>query len=198
VAAIGGRAAAAREDAAHRRAHGFRRKRFRVEGSYLCVHSSACGPRLDRWPQRADGPSVGRNESENHDRFSTSAICHELLRPITLRVAVLPLDSAERITALHHQPQPKVSKVRVFSFVASGGGLVLVDQSQDESHDRPIRRPHFARDSCGVKDAVSVRKAERCRKEANKPKTPSPRILATSIGKLRAVRFMAEELRAGP
>ena len=129
------------------------------------------------------------DESENHDRFSTSAICHELLRPITLRVAVLPLDSAERITALHHQPQPKVSKVRVFSFVASGGGLVLVDQSQDESHDRPIRRPHFARDSCGVKDAVSVRKAERCRKEANKPKTPSPRILATSIGKLPCGTF---------
>ena len=25
-------------------------------------------------------------ESENHDRFSTSAVCHELLHPITLRI----------------------------------------------------------------------------------------------------------------
>jgi hypothetical protein len=24
------------------------------------VHAGACGLRLDRWPQRADGPSVGR------------------------------------------------------------------------------------------------------------------------------------------
>ena len=28
--------------------------------SHLRVHSSACGLGLDRWPQRADGPSVGR------------------------------------------------------------------------------------------------------------------------------------------
>ena len=28
--------------------------------SPLCVHSSACGLGLDRWPQRADGPSLGR------------------------------------------------------------------------------------------------------------------------------------------
>jgi putative ABC transport system substrate-binding protein len=28
--------------------------------SRLCVHSSACGLGLDRWPQRADGPSFGR------------------------------------------------------------------------------------------------------------------------------------------
>ena len=28
--------------------------------SPLCVHSSACGLGLDRWPQRADGPSVAR------------------------------------------------------------------------------------------------------------------------------------------
>ena len=26
----------------------------------LCVHSSACGLGLDRWPQRVDRPSVGR------------------------------------------------------------------------------------------------------------------------------------------
>ena len=26
----------------------------------LCVHASACGLGLDRWPQRADGPSVVR------------------------------------------------------------------------------------------------------------------------------------------
>ena len=30
------------------------------EVSLLCVHSSACGLGLDRPPQRADGPSLGR------------------------------------------------------------------------------------------------------------------------------------------
>jgi hypothetical protein len=30
-----------------------------AEGSPLCVHASACGLGLDRWPQRADGPSLG-------------------------------------------------------------------------------------------------------------------------------------------
>jgi hypothetical protein len=34
-----------------------RRKRSRGEGSPLCVHASACGLGLGRWPQRADGPS---------------------------------------------------------------------------------------------------------------------------------------------
>jgi putative ABC transport system substrate-binding protein len=28
--------------------------------SAFCVHASACGLGLDRWPQRADGPSVVR------------------------------------------------------------------------------------------------------------------------------------------
>jgi putative ABC transport system substrate-binding protein len=39
---------AGRPRAAHRRAHAVRRKRFRVEASLLCVHSSACGLGLDR------------------------------------------------------------------------------------------------------------------------------------------------------
>ena len=30
------------------------------KASSLCVHSCACGTGLDRWPQRADGPSLGR------------------------------------------------------------------------------------------------------------------------------------------
>jgi hypothetical protein len=30
------------------------------EASRLRVHASTCGLGLDRWPQRADGPSVGR------------------------------------------------------------------------------------------------------------------------------------------
>ena len=30
------------------------------EVSRLCVHASACGLGLDRWPQRADRPSLGR------------------------------------------------------------------------------------------------------------------------------------------
>jgi hypothetical protein len=41
---------------AHRRAHAGQRKRSRAEASPLCVHASACGLGLDRWPQRADGP----------------------------------------------------------------------------------------------------------------------------------------------
>jgi hypothetical protein len=41
--------------AADRRAHAGRRKRSRTEGSPLCVHGSACGLGLHRWPQRADG-----------------------------------------------------------------------------------------------------------------------------------------------
>src|SRR5580693_3718031 len=36
------------------------------------------------------GPSA--NESEDHDRFSTSAICHALLHPITLGFLPLPVD----------------------------------------------------------------------------------------------------------
>ena len=51
---------AARSHAAHRRAHGGRRKRSRGEDSPLCIHSSAGGLKLDRWPQRTDGPSVGQ------------------------------------------------------------------------------------------------------------------------------------------
>ena len=31
-----------------------------LEASLLCVHASACGLGLDRWPQRADGRSLGR------------------------------------------------------------------------------------------------------------------------------------------
>ena len=30
------------------------------EASPLCTHASACGLGMDRWPQRADGPSLGR------------------------------------------------------------------------------------------------------------------------------------------
>jgi hypothetical protein len=45
--------------AAHRRAHAARRKRSRDEASTLLVHSNACGLGLDRWPQRADGASLG-------------------------------------------------------------------------------------------------------------------------------------------
>ena len=39
---------------------GVRRKRSPGEGWVLRVRASACGPGLDRWPQRADGPSVAR------------------------------------------------------------------------------------------------------------------------------------------
>jgi hypothetical protein len=35
-------------------------KRPRAEASPLCVHASTCGLGLDRWPHRADGPSMGR------------------------------------------------------------------------------------------------------------------------------------------
>jgi hypothetical protein len=45
--------------ATHRRARGGRRERSRVEDFRICVHASACGLGLDRWSQRADGPSVG-------------------------------------------------------------------------------------------------------------------------------------------
>jgi hypothetical protein len=38
------------------RRHG---KRSRVDDLRFRVHTSACGPGLDRWPQRADGPSWG-------------------------------------------------------------------------------------------------------------------------------------------
>jgi putative ABC transport system substrate-binding protein len=38
----------------HRRAHAARRKRSRAEDFRFCVHASACGLGLDRWPQRAD------------------------------------------------------------------------------------------------------------------------------------------------
>ena len=31
-----------------------------VAKAYVCVHSSARGLGLDRWPQRADRPSMGR------------------------------------------------------------------------------------------------------------------------------------------
>ena len=31
-----------------------------VSKERLRVHASTCGPGLDRWPQRADGPSEGR------------------------------------------------------------------------------------------------------------------------------------------
>src|SRR5262249_4812827 len=44
----------------HRRAHGARRNRSRGEDLRLCVHESACGLGMDQWPQRADGPSLGR------------------------------------------------------------------------------------------------------------------------------------------
>jgi len=35
-------------------------KTIPAEDSVLRVHASACGPGLDRWPQRADRPSLGR------------------------------------------------------------------------------------------------------------------------------------------
>ena len=35
-------------------------KRSRGEDYRLCAHSSACGLGMDRWSQRADGPSLGR------------------------------------------------------------------------------------------------------------------------------------------
>jgi hypothetical protein len=55
-----GARAAGRPHEAHRRALAGRRKRSLLEGSHLCVHSSAFALGLDRWPQRADGPSVLR------------------------------------------------------------------------------------------------------------------------------------------
>jgi hypothetical protein len=36
------------------------RKRSRPEASLLCFHASACRLGLDRWPQRANGPSLGQ------------------------------------------------------------------------------------------------------------------------------------------
>jgi putative ABC transport system substrate-binding protein len=60
MAARGARAAG-RPRAAHRRAHrGVGPKRSSGEVCVLCVHASACGLGLDRRPQRADGPSLGR------------------------------------------------------------------------------------------------------------------------------------------
>jgi putative ABC transport system substrate-binding protein len=39
---------------------GLDEKRSCGEASHVCIHASACGLGLDRWPQHADGPSVGR------------------------------------------------------------------------------------------------------------------------------------------
>jgi hypothetical protein len=55
--------AAGRPCTAHRGAPGERRKRSRGEDHLLCVHSSACGLGVDRWPQRADRPSGGAGDA---------------------------------------------------------------------------------------------------------------------------------------
>ncbi len=56
----GGARAAGRTHAAGRRADGVRRKRSRGKGRASRVHAGARGVGLDRWPQPADGHSVGR------------------------------------------------------------------------------------------------------------------------------------------
>src|SRR5262249_5356206 len=58
--ALRGARAAGRPRAAQRLAHTGRRKRSRGEGLRLCVHESACGLGLDRWPQPADRLLVER------------------------------------------------------------------------------------------------------------------------------------------
>ena len=61
AAPLAARAQQGRPGAAHRRAHVGRGKRFSTEDFRFCVPSSACGPGLDRWPQRAVGPPVERH-----------------------------------------------------------------------------------------------------------------------------------------
>ena len=66
------------------------------------------------------GPSA--NESEDHDRFSTSAICHALLHPITLGVVASQLANrnADCMVPLRDSPETRSSCSRAFARPAPG------------------------------------------------------------------------------
>src|SRR5262249_50925538 len=51
--------AAGRTDGARRRAHGVGGNRYQAKGLAFPVHPGAYGVRLGRWPQSADGRSLG-------------------------------------------------------------------------------------------------------------------------------------------